>query len=51
MKGNGRNLSEIYAKECFEKIVIYPGDYDEERMKKLYKALEKLQISFDYEAY
>ncbi|MEM4160964.1 MAG: hypothetical protein QW531_03185 [Thermoplasmata archaeon] len=51
MNGNGQALAEIYARKGFEKIVIYPRDYDEKRMKELYSMLEKLGISFEYEDY
>ena len=35
----------------FEKIVIYPEDYDSSTRHKLYLALKKLGVHFSYEYY
>ena len=33
----------------YEKIIIYPYDYDVEKRRKLHKQLKKLGINFHYE--
>lgn len=35
----------------FDKIMIYPNDYDKRTKKKLLKELKKLGIRFEYEQY
>jgi hypothetical protein len=35
----------------YEKITIYPGDYDGKVRQKLYETLTALGVRFDYEQY
>lgn len=35
----------------YEKITIYPGDYDGETVNTLYETLKKLGVRFQYEHY
>lgn len=47
-KNNGNG----YRKEMdFEKIVIYPEDYDEKTRKRLYDQMRALGVTFFYEKY